>query len=275
MSTAAMTYLLDERPNISVDHFLQNYASVHPIEIPRAKQQIKLLLKYYGSSSSQRNDWYINLEAQWYQALAHTQIDYSVYDDDYYFADLWACWIRYSRKYLRAIRKPDSLTKSESLFPLLKACESIVDLGCGIGYTTAALKQLVASADVYGTNLETTKQYSFCQQMSQQYQFTVVPNISVLPRPIDAVFASEYFEHIEKSIEHLDDVVSLLRPKLLIIANAFNTRSLGHFTYYKFRDQNIPQQFMSRLFNRRLSYLGFKRVRTRLWNNRPSIWVPA
>lgn len=190
----------------------------------------------------------INLENKWYKSLEDGQPDYSVYDDDYYFCDLWSCWSIYSRKYLRAIHKLN----------LIQEAESIVDLGCGISITTASLKELYPSAKVYGTNIEGTKQFKFGKHMAEKYNFTIVPDISYIDT-IDVVFASEYFEHIERPIEHLIEIITRLKPKQFILANAFNTRSLGHFLEYKNLDEIILQKDISKMFLAALKSHGYKK----------------
>ena len=77
--------------------------------------------------------------------------DFSVYDDTYYVCELWLCWIRYSRRYLRDISKNTSLF-SRSIVSDIRA-NSVLDLGCGFGYTTAALKEFFPHATVTGTEL--------------------------------------------------------------------------------------------------------------------------
>ena len=38
------------------------------------------------------------LQARWYQSLRNGVPDFSVYNDSNYFADIWSCWVMYSRK---------------------------------------------------------------------------------------------------------------------------------------------------------------------------------
>ena len=86
------------------------------------------------------------------------------------------------------------------------------------------MKQIFPNQTVYATNLKETKQWKFCQMMSQQYNFILTDDINEIPEKIDFVFASEYFEHIEKPIEHLRDLLQKNKPKYLLIANTFSTK---------------------------------------------------
>ena len=266
--------LLNRKPKELLIEFVNSYRTTQNISIEKANLDIKNLIKYYGGDTEKRNRLIdlVNMENQWYNGLKNGEIDYSVYNDDYYFCDLWACWTIYSRKYLKGIIKNNSLDKENSIMSLFKDVNSVIDLGCGIGYTTASLKEIFQQANVYGTNLEGTKQWDFCKLMAEKYNFKLIPESNSL-KNIDLIFASEYFEHILDPIKHLNEIIETLNPKYFIIANAFNTRSVGHFLEYKNNEDIIPQDKISKLFNETLYNKGYKKVKTKLWNNRPTIYI--
>ena len=267
--------LLEIPPKLLLIQFLDDYANYQKIDKAKASVLINETIKYYKSGSDGR-DQLVHLqymENKWYDALNKDTIDYSVYDDDYYFTDLWSCWIIYSRDYLRNIIKINSLNEKTSILALLSGINSVIDLGCGISYTTATLKQIFSRAKVFGTNIVDTKQYAFCKFMSKKYDFNVIPDISYCSNTnIDLVFASEYFEHIERPLEHLQDVINKLHPKYFLIANAFNTRSIGHFYNYKHYGGIIRQENISKLFNKLLVRNKYRKIKTKLWNNKPNLW---
>lgn len=240
--------ILDEKPSKLVHTFLNQYASLFPID----KQ---LALKYIKNQEK-----FDELTNRWYECLDANDLAsaYQVYNDDYYFTDLWTCFVRYSRGYLRNVRKYMFITN-----------ERIIDLGCGIGYTTAALKQTYPNADVYGSNIMNTKQWTFCESMAKHYNFNMLSEIPARfdRRPI-IVFASEYFEHIHDPLQHLRDIIDNLSPDYFIIANAFNTRSIGHFTEYN----GIDQSKMSRTFNQMLRSFGYTKEKMPFFNNKPNVW---
>ena len=70
---------------------------------------------------------------KWYDYLNKKDIDkaYSVYDDDYYFVDLWDCFKGCSRKYLRDLYKP-TLENGKSILELMNDAKHIDDIVCGI-----------------------------------------------------------------------------------------------------------------------------------------------
>src|SRR5690349_16232207 len=86
-----------------------------------------------GESRSALDD----LERRWYASLGAGAPDFSVYDSDLYIAEVWACWAVYSRRYLRGLA---------GVRGTLGHVGNAVDLGCGIGLTTGALKQVLPRA---------------------------------------------------------------------------------------------------------------------------------
>lgn len=243
-----------------LDGFLDRYCSLFP-RVVRC-EAVRLIREEIRCLHGERAQ-IIELqdpEDKWYAALSRGTVDFSVYDSDYYFTDLWACWVVYSRKYLRSLAKtrPFDFT----------SIKSVLDLGCGIGYTTAALKQLFPHANVSATNIRGTKQWIFCKSLSRDFKFKLLPDISKVSH-VDLVFASEYFEHIELTLTHLREVIAL-KPKFLVIANAFNTRSLGHFT--KYENKSIDQLEISKHFNTMLKTSRYEKLHTGFWNNRPAVF---
>ncbi len=200
-----------------------------------------------------------DIENKWYDSLEKGQPDYSLYDDDYFAVEIWACWVVYSRKYLTLINKAINL----------KGIRSIIDMGCGIGYTTAALKQICPNAKVLGTNIEKTTQYKVAQDIGKKYGFGLIPKVN---QQADMIFASEYFEHIETPIKHIEEVVKICNPKILVIANAFGAKSMGHFNFYKVDDKLVENKKIGRVFNSKLRELGYKQLKLGFWNNRPQVW---
>ena len=166
---------------------------------------------------------------------------------DFYFAEVWKCWILYSKKYLKDIQKPNSLHDT-SIYKDMSDVKTILDLGCGMGYTTAFLKLLYPQAKVLGTNLEDTLQYKLATELGKKYSFEIVEDLPNLQT--DLVFASEYFEHIEKPVEHLRDLLQKNKPKYLLIANTFNQPAIGHFENYLDKDKTFTGREISKLFNK-------------------------
>jgi len=204
------------------------------------------------------------LQAEWYASIAAGAPDYSVYERPVYLAEVWYCWATYSRKYLRELDKAG----------VFAGAKSIVDLGCGTGYSTAALSQMAPAARVCGTNVLVGEQGKLCLSMAASYSFDLCANIAEV-ETVDAVFASEYFEHWAAPIEHLREVLAR-RPRLLVIANTFTSPSIGHFPSYAVDGAQVDGATASRAFNATLVDAGYRqRKDLQLWNNRPAVWERA
>ena len=293
---ATITYkhnIIDIKPKELLEYFLESYCKYVDKDLDLARELIQETLSYYKSNKPGRDELLHlqSMENKWYDALNKGEIDYSVYGDEYYFTDLWACWSLYSRLYLRSLVNNRSLNGNESVFKIIGDSKSVADLGCGVGLTTSALKQMFGG-ETYGTNLRETEQFGFCKMMSDTYDFNLVGSVAEIGKEIDLVFASEYFEHILNPYEHLHEVIDTLNPKYLVIANAFNTRSIGHFYEYHNTGEHITKQNKlfenvinpnnnpvvnqkdaAKLFNKMLTNRGYSILKTKIWNNRPYIWV--
>lgn len=214
------------------------------------------------------------LEEQWYRELGSGAPDFRVYEAPEYLAELWACWFVYSRRYLVAIEKL-------GLFDQMPNAGVVVDLGNGIGITTAVLAQLYPRGDIFGTNIADTVQTRLSRLVGEAYGFAVVGS----PRQVlsseaevgveraELVFASEYFEHFQRPVEHLVEVLDALRPRSLFIANSFGAKAVGHFDRYGVDDDLVDGKLASRLFWKKLRERGYCPVETGFWNNRPAYWI--
>jgi hypothetical protein len=207
------------------------------------------------------------LEQQWYESVEAGIPDYSVYGTDEYLGDLWACWVTYSRKYIR------TLMKNKDVIRRLGSVSLIVDLGCGIGYTTAAWKSIFPNATVFGTNFEGITQTLIAEQMARQFGFNMAYDVASIKRDADIVFASEYFEHFSRPVKHLHKVLSSLSPSHLLMANSFGARSIGHFDEYEIDGEMVEGKSASKRFNIELGKFGYRKVKTDLWNDRPAYWT--
>jgi SAM-dependent methyltransferase len=218
------------------------------------------------------------LEARWYHALRHEgRADYAVYEGPDYVGDLWACWAIYSRGYLRQMDRPGLLPSGSSIIQDVRrrGIRSVVDLGCGFGYTTAALAQLFPEASVSGTNLDGTAQMALCRALAVRHGFSVCTDAGQIPEADRGglLFASEYFEHFPAPVAHLDHVLSALKPRALLVANAFGAESIGHFDVYEIAGREVAAADVGRIWNARLRAAGYAKQRTGCWNGRPAYWT--
>lgn len=246
--TETLTYLLDRIPYLNNDIF---------------KEIAMKTMNYYKGSKTQKqhSSLFQQLELDWYNSLEKNEPVYSYYSKPEMVIETWCCFHLYSKKYLDLIKKLN-FDKSQ--------IKTITDIGCGVGFSTSYLKDIFPNADVYGTNVRGT-QFDIATELGQKNNFKIIDSVNELDK-IDLIFASEYFEHFEKPIEHLKEVLNK-KPKMLIIANAFGSKSFGHFNTYYHNDKAISNKTIGRLFNQALKFYGYKLVKTGFWNNRPNVWI--
>jgi SAM-dependent methyltransferase len=274
VATAAPRGFLATPPRVALQDFLARCAALGGIDVARVGRLAQTGIAYLTSSAARRLQLRYDrtLELRWYASLAAGQPDWGVYAADDYLAELWSCWAVYSRRYLGAIRVPTSLG-TQSIVAHLGTVRAVADLGCGIGYSTAALTELFPQARVTGTNLDGIAQTQLARGLGADYGFTVVAEPAAIPGPVDLVFASEYFEHIPAPVDHLRTVLDALMPRALLVANTFGPDSVGHFHAYTVDGQLRDPKVTAQRFQALLRQRGYRRLQTRLWNNRPTYWV--
>lgn len=257
-----------------LEEFIEYYLKIFDIDKNKFLTSVGKCKKYYTSNNTNksilRNDQ--TLEKLWYDSLDNNP-NYSLYDSDDFIPELWTCWTIYSRRYLQKIQNPKSLN-GVSIVNYINDADAVIDLGCGFGYTTAALKEIFIDKTVIGTNIKDTKQYKIAQNIGKECGFEVIDDIQILKNKFrkPLVFASEYFEHINNPIEHLKDINININPGYYLIANAFTAKSFGHFDYYLHNNTKYEAKHINKMFNYELLN-GYKKIKTKLWNNRPAFYV--
>lgn len=247
-----------------IDEALEDYCGFFRIPIPAAMEELRTVRRHY--QNKERSKTAADLCEKWYASLTIGKPDYSVYDSEFYFCELLACFDLYSSRYIKSISKLDIKPKR------------ILDLGCGLGLTSRQLRETFA-AEVVGTNLLGTRQAKFCAKTG--IQLAGSPGDV---EPCDMVFGSEYFEHIQDAPDHLYKILQSHRPKTLVMANAFGSRSVGHFDKFDCYDvpsavksirhsDPIKASTMGRFFGDILRGAGYEQMKTGFWNNRPSVWT--
>jgi hypothetical protein len=246
---------------ISIEEFIQTLKMVRSDIDDQFVDELHQLVKFYQCKTDINPIAY--LMDRWTNSL-ETEPDYSVYADKRYLMEAWACWHIYSRVYISNIIKK---------MPLINESISLIDLGCGTALTTSYFKASFPDIRVIGTQLKDTDQWNVAAFHAEIHGFELVESTKNLGF-VNIVFASEYFEHFERPLEHLEEVVADLNPYMLITANSFNTVGLGHFKTYKHGNELIHQKDISKRFNKKLRELGYGRFQdVKFWNNKPSVWA--
>lgn len=211
------------------------------------------------------------LEERWYRSLQDGAADYTVYDEDAYLVEAVHCWWAYSRPYLRNCLKPASLPP-DGVWYRFEDASLIVDVGNGLGFTSAALRGLSPTAQVIGTNMPGSTQYRIASLLADAYGFTMVPDAAEIAGQPDLVWATEYFEHFDRPLDHANELIAALQPRAMLIANTFGGDATGHFDTYIVDGEELPCGKVGRLFNANLRRLGYRKVETKMWNARPTLW---
>lgn len=235
-----------------IPQFLNEYKNVDDFDMNKA---VKLIKDAYKPDE---NTYQKELEKRWYETY-----DYSVYDDKYYFTDVFYCWWKYSRQYI------DRIHRSPLYQELTENVHSVLDVGNGIGYSTRQLKTIFPSCDVYGLNMKDTNQYLFNQMYGLVHNYKMIYDVNQVQQ-IDLIFASEFLEHIDTPIDYLNKLMNL-RPKYIILANSFNTISVGHFNTYFVDGLPVDQSKISRMCNNHIRKT-YTKLNTGFWNNKPNVW---
>ena len=212
----------------------------------------------------------LKLEAQLYHQLRFLgNADYSVYQEKIYLSEVWVCFDYYAKKYIKDIF-------NTKLVPDLKKYigqGSVLDLGNGIGFSSVAFTQQLPNK-VIATNVKKSYQWTLNETLSKAYNYKLIDSLSETEKEcIEIVFASEYFEHFERPVEHLKEVLEIANPTILICANAFNADSTGHFDQYLDQSNMFTPKEISRLFGKTLKEYNYLKYETKCWNNRPSIYI--
>lgn len=267
--------ILTKKPTELQSEFLQDYSSLFGVNIESSNQMIKDVFRYYKQHDIESIS--SELEKKWYESLERNSPYYSVYEDKNYYVDVWCCFAMYSRNYIKSLQRKGTLKDrynlEESISDVInKNSKSVIDLGCGLGYSAAGLKEIFPNQEIFGFNIKGSDQYKFNEFVGNKYHFKMVDDYSKVGN-IDTIFASEYFEHFERPIEHLEDIVKNLQPKYLLIANSFNTNSIGHFHEYKNNNEIIHESKISRRWNKELENMGYKKLHSKIFNSKPSLFV--
>jgi len=201
---------------------------------------------------------YIN---RWYRSLKLAIPDYSVYDGSYYLAIALYGWLFDSKNYVKRL----ATLNYEDI-------ETVIDFGCGIGFTTCALSEAYSEANIIGTNLKQSKQYKIARFVARKNDnIKIEHNYSKLSE-CDIAFCSEYFEHIENTIDHLESIIVQCNPRIFVVANGFNIVQTGHFNETIYEGKLYSRRSLSKLFSFILKDYGYSPIKTGFWNNRPSVW---
>jgi hypothetical protein len=194
----------------------------------------------------------------WYRGLEVGTPDYSIYSSVRYVPEAVACYLVYSKGYIRAI----SGIK-------LPSFDKIYDLGCGVGLTTALLSECFPAAKVIGTQVA-GKQKDVAEKLMMEYRFNLSESTGDCRNAM--IVALDYAEHFYDPINHFQKIINQ-RPPVIVMANSFSAKSVGHFNSYSMDGVEVEPKKAGRVFNSWMRGNGYRKLPTGFYNDRPYVWV--
>lgn len=209
--------------------------------------------------------------SKWEASLDTGKPAYELYNHNCYMNESFVCWKTYARRYLLLLKK--YLTKPNCDLDISDV-KTVLDLGCGCGYSTVGLKAIFPKAQIKATNLKDTLQWKLDLAVTNG-----TPDIEMRDEnetfnleSVDLVFASEFFEHLTNPIEYLRKLINTYHPKYIIFANTFTQMSLGHFRSYFDGTEELKGVQVSNRFGKVLRDNNYVKLSTHFFNNRPYIY---
>jgi 2-polyprenyl-3-methyl-5-hydroxy-6-metoxy-1,4-benzoquinol methylase len=195
--------------------------------------------------------------------------DYSVYDDPEYIYEAIHCFEKTKncvggvakyfggfQSYLAEAGQPDL---------------TMLDVYNGNGLTTIHLVRNGLNVETFNT---CEPQIEYMQQAARKLCGTKIKNYTKLPRKqYDVVMSFEVLEHCINPLEHLDELMQLIKPNgYLAESSGFNgsSENIGHFDTYMIEGQAVPFRAARRMTTRKIKehftlvFDGFNRM--------PKIW---
>lgn len=203
---------------------------------------------------------------KWYASLKKGEPDYSVYEGEYYMASSLLCYANYTRGMLRMLAKHTDVFKDKKI-------DTIVDYGCGIGYSSLVLQEMWPDAKVYGTNYNPSLQLDFTKKLFKPKGLYARDRHTKIGK-VSLGFSAEYFEHFEEPVTELITILDKNSPDVLVTANSFAPLAVGHFNKYNVTGvgMGIDPRKTTNAFNKTMHNNGYIKY-SHWWNGRPNIWV--
>lgn len=255
---------MSQKINNDILNFARVYCSIAHKDISTVYEMVLEARNLHKNGNIDNSN--LILLNRWKDSL---RTDFSIYDDPMYTIEAWISWELYSKQYIKKINS--KISEIDKIIDL-STIKTFVDLGAGMGYSTVALTRVFPNVEMIATQLQDTWQWKFCEKLFNNTDIKLTTNSEL--ESVDGFFASEYFEHFEKPMEHLKAILAL-EPKLLFIKNTFQKPdAVGHFEKYYDQNGNLVEgKYMNKIFNAYLRDNGYVQNPVRFFNSAPTVFI--
>lgn len=215
-------------------------------------------------------DYFDKSSEIWQAEFRDTGKDMEFYDLPEY---LWGCLGSYIISSKTYVPKLVKAFREMGVTP-----KSILDYGAGIGLSTFDLADAFPDTTIYYYNISDFQLVLFNDLMAKFPTKNIVHITSLEGIDAEAVFCSEFFEHIKDPVPMAQHISDISGVKYIVEASSFKFHDFaGHYTHFIFDGKPVEAEFGQRMFNKGLRKIGFENSRkthkVSCWNSRPNIWV--
>jgi hypothetical protein len=238
-------------------------------EFTSKKSHFALLSEFLGRQILDDEGAEQRLYDRWYSS---GETDFSIYEGE-------DCLLWLTEHNWRAMGYAQKVI--EWLYSTNRHPRALIDHGCGMGFTTLLFAEALPDTLVIGTNYK-GRQLDFNNFLLERMRPTNAP---AFVDEADGDFTTaevlvcfELFEHFKDPVAELNELMTTVKPGVLVDSSSFGIRSPGHFDYYQMPDGRLLKGFsdvlITRAFGREIRRLGFQDQRDmEFFNDRPRIFV--
>jgi SAM-dependent methyltransferase len=212
----------------------------------------------------------IALTEKWFAYYEPQHLEYEMYASPEYAVSAYFCYATQSKAHIRQLAKWIDRYCSPG--------QRILDVGAGIGATSALLQDLLPHHQVFYSNLpgyqQTAAELLF-EKTGSKVQ--IVEDDTGIGASV--VLALEYMEHFEEPALEMQRLLSPPSVRVFADVSSFQFSCAGHWSTYKFGGVRAGRKQARRHYNEAIRNLRFTSAHKVIegtkpfWNNRPAVWL--
>lgn len=138
----------------------------------------------------------------------------------------------------------------------------VLDLGCGVGHTTAVLKILRPDLKIIGIDIEKRSSWDKLKKFGINYLIGDVTNLKIKDKSIDAITSFGLMEHVNGDKKLLEEMYRVLKPNgLNLMFSLPNQYSLNEFLAKLFGLKCHDKRYAKAEIKRKFKKAGFRDVK--------------